>query len=457
MFGRNQKRIGAIILIFLILVNPEAQGAWLCVDTLTTFETEDFCENFCDGVCVEEKESGDWVCGEDTNEDGIVDTSELMKCTETQTCPLGDYPCDGNNQCSRPGSCAPGNSGIYICSLDGSSFSTESECQAACKETASCETSYACPNPELDCADMSIPESFSQTPPDLSSYEDDGPVDPDTGECLGQLFIFGGSPMMCRPSGWETHFHDCCDADAEMVDELGNQLTLLNNTLGTLKKIKEAVEVAQQAYKLYQDLEYMQNFVQLTEETATSLAEALHYSTEAGQAVAGMVEGGALTGSAGAAAAQALQSMLVSSVYGIVVAVILKFAMEWIFSGCDSDDLMTAAYDELGLCHYLDTICVKDSIFGCIQRASIFCCFNSKLARIIHEQGRPQLMNFGQDGGWGTAEEPNCRGFTPAEFQMLDFSKIDLSEWYENIKTTTQEEIRQKAEQNLENFRQNIQ
>ena len=45
----------------------------------------------------------------------------------------------------------------------------------------------------------------------------------------------------------------------------------------------------------------------------------------------------------------------------------------------------------------------------------------------MHEQGRPQLQSF--SAGWGSAQNPICRGFTPEEFQTLNFSIMDLSEW----------------------------
>jgi len=61
-----------------------------------------------------------------------------------------------------------------------------------------------------------------------------------------------------------------------------------------------------------------------------------------------------------------------------------------------------------------------------VQKKKTYCCFGSPLARIAAEQGRIQL---GFD--FGTAKSPNCRGFTPEEFQKLDFSKIDFSEWLE--------------------------
>ena len=68
-----------------------------------------------------------------------------------------------------------------------------------------------------------------------------------------------------------------------------------------------------------------------------------------------------------------------------------------------------------------------------------FCCFNSKLARIVNEQGRAQLKTF--NDGWGRANRPNCRGFTPEEFASLDFSEIDMSSFYGDIVTKNNAEI----------------
>jgi len=63
------------------------------------------------------------------------------------------------------------------------------------------------------------------------------------------------------------------------------------------------------------------------------------------------------------------------------------------------------------------------------------------MARIVQEQGRPQLKAFGPSGGWGTAENPNCRGFTPQEFQQLDFSRIDLTEYFGDIQQNLSQKI----------------
>ncbi|MFH1019100.1 MAG: conjugal transfer protein TraN [Pseudomonadota bacterium] len=53
---------------------------------------------------------------------------------------------------------------------------------------------------------------------------------------------------------------------------------------------------------------------------------------------------------------------------------------------------------------------------------AVYCLFNSRMGRIIQEQGRGQLQQFKPDGNWGSTGAPNCEGFRPEEFQMLDFS-----------------------------------
>ena len=34
---------------------------------------------------------------------------------------------------------------------------------------------------------------------------------------------------------------------------------------------------------------------------------------------------------------------------------------------------------------------------------------------------------------WGTPESPSCEGFTAQDLEKLDFSKLDLEEFYQDI------------------------
>jgi len=94
-------------------------------------------------------------------------------------------------------------------------------------------------------------------------------------------------------------------------------------------------------------------------------------------------------------------------------------------SQCSTSEQRLALSRQGGLCHYVGSYCARKNLFGCTSRRETHCCFKSKLARIIHEQGRVQLgMN------WGSAQNPNCDSITIDQLQSLDFSQIDFSEFY---------------------------
>ncbi|MDD3450916.1 conjugal transfer protein TraN [Sulfurimonas sp.] len=110
-----------------------------------------------------------------------------------------------------------------------------------------------------------------------------------------------------------------------------------------------------------------------------------------------------------------------------------------VFAGliaCKANEKLLAEKNKAEQCHYVGEFCSKKIKLGfvkiCVQKSKGHCCFNSKLGRILQEQGRAQL-----NIGWGSGENPQCRGFTPEEFQKLDFSKMDLSEVFEDIKLNT--------------------
>ena len=60
---------------------------------------------------------------------------------------------------------------------------------------------------------------------------------------------------------------------------------------------------------------------------------------------------------------------------------------------------------------------------------SSYCCFNSPLSRILQIQIRQQLKL-----GWGSAEQPDCSGITPETLQVVDWNRINLSEWLALLK-----------------------
>ena len=90
---------------------------------------------------------------------------------------------------------------------------------------------------------------------------------------------------------------------------------------------------------------------------------------------------------------------------------------------CSSAEKELDKKDDKGLCHKLGSYC-SDKILGiCVTSKDAYCCFASKLTRILQEQGRPQLGK-----PWGSAKKGTCEGFTIDEFSRLDLSVMDFSE-----------------------------
>ena len=98
--------------------------------------------------------------------------------------------------------------------------------------------------------------------------------------------------------------------------------------------------------------------------------------------------------------------------------------------GCEDTDLELAEKNKRGLCVEVGSYCAAKLAGVCTRKKRSSCCFPSKLSRIVHEQGRPQLGI-----GWGEAKSPDCRGFTPEELARLDFDRLNLSELFEEIAT----------------------
>lgn len=119
---------------------------------------------------------------------------------------------------------------------------------------------------------------------------------------------------------------------------------------------------------------------------------------------------------------------------------------------CEPQDQVLGTKRGQNLCHFAGSYCSnKMPVLGtCLETTESYCCFNSRLARIINEQGRPQIGK-----SWGSGESPNCSGFTPDQFQGLDFSKMDLSEFYaeimSNMKTPDVDAAAQKAQDTVTN------
>lgn len=96
--------------------------------------------------------------------------------------------------------------------------------------------------------------------------------------------------------------------------------------------------------------------------------------------------------------------------------------------------------------------CSGSDPFPCLEHSQVYCVFNSKLAKIVQEQGRGGQLQI----DFGTAKSPNCQGITPEQLQSLDLSKIDFKDFYADIhaKTPDLSLIQQKITQQVQQFQE---
>ncbi|WP_435626384.1 conjugal transfer protein TraN [Candidatus Ferrigenium straubiae] len=95
---------------------------------------------------------------------------------------------------------------------------------------------------------------------------------------------------------------------------------------------------------------------------------------------------------------------------------------------CTQDEKMLSMKRGERLCIGTGSYCSqKVPLLGiCLAVTETYCCYNSRLARIINQQGWAQL---------GTSVNASCDGFTQAQLSSIDFSKMDLTEFMAEIKS----------------------
>lgn len=267
------------------------------------------------------------------------------------------------------------------------------------------EQSIVCPLGNASCIDIDKNKPFDEGNVDGTQLVDDGKKN-DEGVCLDQVFIFNGRGSDCKLAGVSTAFKNCCKSEGKVYsDDAGPYTTVLQ----AASVVKDVYGAAQEAYLYY---------------------------TVAMQATADVAVASTMAADAFVNAMMATMNPAT-----IAIAIAVHFVMQYLMKACDQMSMETAMEADSGMCHEIGTYCKKKvPLLGCVQKAKTYCCYNSILARIIQEQGRPQLKTF---NGWGTPQSPQCRGFTPEEFQNLDFSKINLDEYVQTMVKAATAEIQQ--------------
>ena len=92
-------------------------------------------------------------------------------------------------------------------------------------------------------------------------------------------------------------------------------------------------------------------------------------------------------------------------------------------ASCGVEEKELAELRKKNRCVQVGTYCAEKVLGVCIRKKTTFCCYGTKLAKIIQEQGRGQL---GLD--FGSPEQPQCQGLTPDQLSKIDFSKINFAD-----------------------------
>ncbi|HFA4315114.1 TPA: conjugal transfer protein TraN [Neisseria gonorrhoeae] len=156
----------------------------------------------------------------------------------------------------------------------------------------------------------------------------------------------------------------------------------------------------------------------------SSAAQAMGTALSAAGGITGTSQIGALGFSAAGQQGMGVIVGFNPAVFAAAIAVIA--IQQWL--KCPQSEILVAMKRKADLCHYVGSYCGSKILGACVTMIESQCCFISKLAKIVNVGGKEQLKR-----GWGTPENPKCEGFTAQELEQLDFSKLDLSGFYEEI------------------------
>mgnify|MGYP002136270645 CR=1 FL=1 len=98
---------------------------------------------------------------------------------------------------------------------------------------------------------------------------------------------------------------------------------------------------------------------------------------------------------------------------------------------CNAEDKNLVQLRKAKRCVEVGTYCsTRIPLIGCIIKKTVFCCYDSILAKIISQGAKSQLGRSN-----GTPEGPSCRGLNLDDFKdpRVDLSRLDYSEFYREV------------------------
>jgi len=340
-----------------------------------------------------------WDCGYDTSYQTVVNTGQLVECPGGARC-MGSECFDTSNQ--KSGDFAYAVAMLQVaqfgehdlqCTGDGTNTEIGNTCKIFTGEAMECKKALG---GYVDCCEA--PEGvsiFDYVNLTMSSLKMASSM-----EAIGRHGLSGanfGYWQAAKDAVWEGASQL---VTGEFSSVMGNASAAFSERLSG--------EVTKGIVSEFQTQMMQKAYDFMVEMGAESAANAV-FSTSSGGAVQGLTT----------QFAAALN--LIGMIYTAYVIVDLLINIIW---ECEEKEFELGAKKETRQCSFVGSYCAQKALGSCVEKREAYCCFNSVVARIIQEQGRPQLgLNF------GSPKAPSCDGLTPDQLSRLDWSRIDLSEW----------------------------
>ncbi|EMB3084544.1 conjugal transfer protein TraN [Providencia rettgeri] len=100
---------------------------------------------------------------------------------------------------------------------------------------------------------------------------------------------------------------------------------------------------------------------------------------------------------------------------------------------CDSEEKALGKAKSRHLTIYVGSYCSNKVLGVCLQKKEAYCVFDSKLAKIVQEQGRGGQLRI----GFGSAKNSDCRGITVDELQAINFDRLNFADFYSDLESGT--------------------
>ncbi|GAB7225163.1 hypothetical protein VoSk93_43840 [Vibrio owensii] len=100
---------------------------------------------------------------------------------------------------------------------------------------------------------------------------------------------------------------------------------------------------------------------------------------------------------------------------------------------CSEEEKALGQAKEQGITIALGEYCASKVLGICTRKKKGYCVYDSKLARIVQEQGVKGQLGI----SLGSAKYPSCKPITPERLQQINFEHIDFSDFYDDMHNNT--------------------